>query len=226
VQQTKKTISTNVSNPVGVAIDVAGNIWVVNGGLNNNPGSVTVYSPAGVQDQARTLTSGSVFYPSAIAADAIGNVWIVTANSTVVVYPVAGLTPPAPIKSFSFPAIVSGMAAHNMWMAFGEYTSTSLEEIGPFLSGSYTVYGSVPSGAFAVAYDAAGNLYTGGGSSNSNAINVTSASTNLTSQLIGLGYFPFGIAIDNVRGRIYVSDGFNNRVDVFDMKGALLHTIQ
>jgi len=44
---------------------------------------------------------------------------------------------------------------------------------------------------------------------------------------VTLGYFPWGIAVDSARARMYVSDANNNQINVYStVNGALLHTIQ
>ncbi|HVO71583.1 MAG TPA: hypothetical protein VMT24_16150, partial [Aggregatilineaceae bacterium] len=197
---------------------------VVNSGFNENPGSVTVYLPSGAQDTSRTITNSN-FYPGAITSDGVGNMWITAGNSEIDVYPVYGLNPPAPIKTFTVPSVVTGIAAHNMWIAYTGSANTTLQEIGPWLTGAFSVYTTQPTIAYCAAYDAAGNLYTGS-SSSPYALNVTSASTNTTTQLAGLSNFPFGIAVDSARGRIYVSDPFDNLINVFDLKGNLIKVIQ
>jgi hypothetical protein len=222
-QQTAKTISNNVSSPTGVAIDATGNIWVAN--LSGGPsgvGSVTEYSSAGVQDATRTLTDG-VDYPYAIATDGLADIWVENNNNNVTVYPNLGPSPATPIKTVSFSDPVAGLAAHNMWMAFGGNQLLFFEEISTVLTGITVAYGEFGYSAYSVAYDAAGNLYWG---SIQDALNVTTPGIG-TKQLVALGYFPWGIAVDSTRGRVYVSDGSHNQINVYNATtGALLHTIQ
>lgn len=223
-QMTAKTISTGVRSPSAVTIDVLGNIWVANLGSGpSGTGSVTEYSSAGVQNPNGTITDG-VDYPYAIATDGIADIWVENNFNNATVYPIYGAIPPAPIKTVPFTYPITGLAAHNMWMAFGGNNFTTLEEISTVLSPVIGVaYGTVGSSAYALAYDTAGNLYCG---TIQDALTVTTPA-GATKQLIALGYFPFGVAVDSVRARIYVSDGNHNQINVYSTTtGALLHTIQ
>ena len=222
-QLTAKTISANVSGPSGVAIDPSGNIWVANStGSTAGLGSITEYSAVGGQNTTRTITNG-INSPYAIATDAIGDVWVQNNFSVVTVYPAFGSSPPSPIKTIPFTNPVTGIATHGMWAAFGGNNNISLQEISPLLTGVLSVYGIVPPAGFSLAYDTAGNLYSG---NLGDTLTVTTASNNVTTQLVALSYFPYGIAVDSVRGRIYVSDSNGNKIYVYSTAGALLKTIQ
>jgi sugar lactone lactonase YvrE len=218
-QQTARTIAKSVSSPSSVVVDALGNIWVANlSGGPSGTGTLTEYSTAGVL--TNTFTDG-IDYPYALATDGIGEIWVENNFNSVVVYPSYG---GAPIKTFSFTEPVTGLATHNMWIAIGGNTSTQLWEIGNYLAGAYPVFGVQPSGAYSLAWDSAGNTYFG---TIQNTLNVANAATNITSQLVSLGYFPFGIAVDHARGRVYVSDANHNQINVYNAAtGALLHTIQ
>ena len=150
-----------------------------------------------------------------------GEIWIENNFNSVVVYPSYG---GAPIKTFTFSQPVTGLASHNMWMALGGNGITELWEIGNYLAGAYPVGGTLPSDAYSLAWDLSGNIYYG---TIQDTLNVTTAATNVTSQLVSLGYFPWGIAVDHARGRVYVSDANHNQINVYNATtGALLHTIQ
>lgn len=218
-QQTAKTISKSVSSPSSVVVDALGNIWVANlSGGPSGTGTLTQYSTTGVL--TNTFTDG-IDYPYALATDGIGEIWVENNFNTVVVYPSYG---GVPIKTFSFSQPVTGLATHNMWIAIGGNTSTQLWEIGTYLTGTYTVGGVQPSDAYSLAWDSAGNTFYG---TIQDTLNVTNATTNVTSELVNLGYFPWGIAVDHARGRVYVSDANKNQINVYSTTtGALLHTIQ
>jgi NHL repeat len=215
-QMTAKTISKGVSSPSAVVVDALANIWVANlSGGPSGTGTVTEYSSTGVL--TNTFTDG-IDYPYAIATDGIGEIWIENNFNSVVVYPSYG---GAPIKTFTFSQPVTGLASHNMWMALGGNGITELWEIGNYLAGAYPVGGTLPSDAYSLAWDLSGNIYYG---TIQDTLNVTTAATNVTSQLVSLGYFPWGIAVDHARGRVYVSDANHNQINVYNAAPVLCCT--
>src|SRR5215475_384572 len=192
-QFTAKTISKNVSSPTAVAVDMAGNILVANSaGGPAGVGSVTEYSSAGVQILDHTITNG-IDYPYAITIDGIGDIWVENNFNTVTVYAGYGSIPVAPIKTLSFANPVTGLAARNYWMAFGGNTNIQLHEIAIDLVNASTVSATIFYDAYSLAWDTAGNLYSG---TIQNSLNVRNVNTGITTQLVALGYFPFGIAVE------------------------------
>ena len=222
VQQTARTISKNVTSPTSVAIDVVGNIWVANlGGGPSGVGSITEYSSTGVQDTNRTITDG-VDYPYSIATDGIGDIWVENNFNTLTVYANFGST--IPLQTIPFSAPITGITARNTYIAIGGNTTSTALEIAPSLTGSFSAGIGAPSSAYSLAWDARGNLYCG---TINGALNVVNLNAGIASQLVTLGYFPWGVAVDSVRGRVYVSDANHNQINVYNATtGALLHTIQ
>ena len=84
-QQLGKSITSEVSGPVGVAFDSKGNVYVANQGSN----TVTQYSPAGVLN-TRFSISG-IASPLAIAVDGVDDLYVLNADpeSDVMVFPLA-----------------------------------------------------------------------------------------------------------------------------------------
>ena len=66
----KTSITTGISNPLGVAIDAAGTLYV-----SNYPASITVY-PAGSTSPSKTITGGGMMNPFGLTVDLAGNVYI------------------------------------------------------------------------------------------------------------------------------------------------------
>lgn len=221
-QMTAKTISKGVASPSAVAIDASGNIWVANlTGGTSATGTVTEYSSTGVL--STTITDG-IDYPYAIAIDAIGDIWVENNFNNVTVYPSFGYSSPVPIKTYPFSNPVTGVAPCKAWMTFGGNSEITLQETGPFLSGTYTIYSLLQSSAYSLACDPAGNLYSG---TLQDTLNVSNLISGSASQLVSLGYFPFGVAVDSARGRVYVSDANHNQINAYSTTtGALLHTIK
>lgn len=211
-QVTAKTITQNVVNPTGLAFDPSGNLWVVNAGNSH----IVEYTPAGVVESDFYTYDGGV--PYAIAVDAIGDLWVETDYATVTLYsqgsgaiPVTALS--NPIDAFTGIATYQGVAV------IGTNTQMQIRFIANMLTGQITSYPLSETG-FVMAFDTAGNLY---GGNIDNTLSVYTAGKTKT--LVHLGFFPFGIAVDSARGRIYVADGNHNRIEVYNTSGTLLHTI-
>lgn len=81
VQQTSKTITSNIANPTGIAFDTAGNLWVANYSPSNGSpvGSIAEYTD-GKQNTSATVSG--ITEPTALAVDSGGNVWVVGNNLT------------------------------------------------------------------------------------------------------------------------------------------------
>jgi DNA-binding beta-propeller fold protein YncE len=210
-QVSSKTITHDVVNPNGLAFDPSGNLWVVNAGNS----SIVEYSPAGVVESDFYTYNGGV--PYAIAVDAIGDVWVETDYATVMVYPQGSVIPQA---SFSNPTdAFTGIATYQGIAVIGTNTQRQIWPIAPTLA---LLFRSSPLSetGFAMAFDTAGNLYSG------NIDNTLSVYSIMgTKMLVKLGFFPFGLAVDSTRGRIYVADANHNRIVVYSTSGTLLHTI-
>jgi len=214
-----RTISQNVNGPTGVAIDPVGNLWVANYGNN----TITEYGPTGVQNTAATLTVG-VQGPAAIAVDGLGNVWVENGQSTVVVYDQFGNQ----IRSVSPPGGINilGLAASEGWIAMGGANEVAVVRATWLLAANQTFTTGTftrTNAGLAIAADAKGNFYIGSGDDSVVRYDLIH---NLIWVFATETFPPAGLAVDSVRGRIYVANELGNAILVYNTAGALLHTIQ
>jgi YVTN family beta-propeller protein len=220
-----KTITAGVSTPTGVAVDGKGNIYVTNEGNN----TVTQYSAAGVQNKGGTISNG-IQTPESIAIDGVDNVYVVNDYQNVTIYP--GNDYPAPefveaalVRTFTpSPGPVFGIATHGQFFAWGSTTQVETQYIDAMLgSGAPTPFGALADEALAVAFDQDANLYI----VNANqTVLVFSFATTKEVTFATLDFTPAGIAIDNARSRVYISNQQGNAIAVYSTSGVLLTTIQ
>jgi ABC-type Fe3+-citrate transport system substrate-binding protein len=222
---TIKTITAGVSTPTGVAVDGKGNIYVANEGNN----TVTQYSAAGVQNKRGTISNG-VQTPESIAIDGIDNVYVVNNYDNVTIYP--GNDYPAPefvegalVRTFTpSPGPVFCIATHGQFFAWGSTTQVETQYIDALLgSGAPTPFGANADEALAIAFDQNANLYIV--NANQTVLLFNFATTKEVT-FATLDFTPAGIAVDNARSRVYISNQQGNAIAVYSTSGALLTTIQ
>ena len=197
--------SAKLSNPSGVAIDAAGNLYIAD--PNNSvirrvaaaSGTITTVAgnhTSGYSGDSGPATSAELSNPSGVAVDAAGNLYIADPNNSVIRRVAA--------------------ASGTITTVAGNHTSGYSGDSGPATSAEL----SNPSG---VAVDAAGNLYIA--DPNNSVIRrvaaasgtITTFAGNHTSGYSGDGgpaasaalYFPYGAAVDAV-GNLYIADTSNN----------------
>jgi DNA-binding beta-propeller fold protein YncE len=214
VQLPGKTISEHVINPTSLAFDGSGNLWVANAGNQ----TITEYSPTGVQKPSLIILGST---PYAIAIDGIGDLWVETNFATVGIYPQYSSYPL--VTLFNPTDAFTGIATYQGNAAIGTNTNAQVRQVATALSGAENLYYVITETGFVMAYDTAGNLYAG---NIDNTLSVNANSGGGTKKLAHLGFFPFGIAVDSTRGRIYVADGIGNKIAVYNTAGTLLHTIE
>ena len=197
---TIRGFSTGLFDPVGIALDGSGNIYVANdeGSLGSSftPASVTVY-PAGSSGNAApsaTISGDNTYLsePTAIAIDSTGKIYVTEGFDAVVVFPkgsTGNATPSAIIDSN-----ISGSVTdldNPVAVAVDNLGNTYLANNGSQYGRSDTV-----------------SVYLPG--SNSNVV----PSATISGSNTGLGD-PIGIAIDSVAGKIYVANFNNYSVTVY-----------
>jgi DNA-binding beta-propeller fold protein YncE len=229
-QMTTETIKAGINHPVGVAVDPIGNLWVANydqgnGGLQ---GSITEYT-AGVQDDP-VITDG-VSFPEGLAIDGAGNIWVQNGDNNITVYAQPVLTHvgvPTLVQTFGLAGPIYGIAVSQGTIGWGT-ASTVLFGSTTTAIGSNNPEGLVartesPSEdmPLAMATDASGNFYIANYNGQINVLHPNSTQTTL----VDLMFSPAGIAIDNVRGRVYISNFNGNSIAVYSTAGVLLHTIE
>lgn len=220
VFQPKATITAGINAPTSIAFDPSGNLWVV----DSVDGEVTEYTN-GVQKTAATITD-SVVNPVGIAIDGLGNIWVTNEFSTVTVYAGDFAYAPQPtlIKTFTPGSPVYAIASVGGSLAWGtlsrvvltaaesELVQTPSNLVVPNSKTSLTLAGAANGVVYMAYLDGTINVYT--------------PATNMTTLFLNLGAVPPGIAIDNARGRVYISNGAANTISVYNTAGQLLHTIQ
>jgi len=70
-----QALAQGLSQPLGLALDANGNLYVANYGNNNSQGSIVVYNPKYVQQTKKTITQ-AVVKPSGVAIDSQGNIFV------------------------------------------------------------------------------------------------------------------------------------------------------
>lgn len=229
-QTTAETITAGISHPVGVAIDPLGNLWVANYDQSNggSQGSITEYT-AGVQDDP-VITDG-VSFPEGLAIDGAGNIWVQNGGNNVTVYAQPVLTHagvPTLVQTFGLTGPIYGIAVSQGTIGWGTASSVL------FGSTTTAIGSNNPEGllartesptedmSLAIATDASGNFYIANYNGQVNVLHTNNSQTTL----VDLKFSPAGIAIDNVRGRVYISNFNGNSIAVYSTAGVLLHTIQ
>jgi DNA-binding beta-propeller fold protein YncE len=224
-QLTSDTITAGVSEPTDVAFDSLGNLWVCNYDIS----AVTEYT-GGVQNTSATLTG--VPLPTAIAVDGLNNVWVansVTGNGFMEVYSPNQVYGPSDHLQMAFgpyPSIFYGLTVSGGALAWGNGSSLTLVPATVALTtGALDGVGVGGNNtATYLASAANGTIYF---ATTDNAINFAQpADLGSASPLIELSFAPTGIAVDSVRGRIYISNGYGNSISVYSTGGTLLKTIE
>jgi gliding motility-associated-like protein len=194
-------VGAGFSQPGGVVVDGAGNVYVADAGN----GLVTKIPVNG--SPAVTIASG-LNYPTGVAIDSLGNIYVADQGAgTVLEIPVGGGSPVS-IGSVTFfgPNAVAVDPAGNVYV--GDGSAGALYKI-PVDGGATISLGSGFLDLTAIAADAAGNLYVAdGGASNVYKI---SAVGGVPVPLHHTFSFPSGVGVD-ASGNIYVTDADSNAV--------------
>ncbi len=229
-QVTGETITAGISHPTGIAIDPFGNLWVANYNPSNGgaQGSITEYTKGVQQDPV--ITKG-ISFPEAIAIDGAGNIWVQNDGNNLTVYAQPVLTHvgvPTLAQTFGLTGPLYGLGVSGGTVAWGTQTTVL------FGSATVALASGSPEGLQAtteapsedvpqaMATDASGDFYIG---NQSGLVNVQKTNAPQAT-FVELKFTPAGIAVDNVRGRVYISNFGGNSVAVYSTAGALLHTIQ
>ncbi len=220
----KDIITSNLKLPIAVAFDPLGNLWVANVGASNGGpyGSVAEYIN-GVQNPAGTITDGIV-EPQAMAIDNFGNIWVQNQQLNITTYSAeAAFSPPTTLVGTVFPIqnVAYGIAVTtNGLLMYGQPQYTAAVPVDFALLSYYTAVNQTD--GIALACDTKGNTYIG---NSDGSVDIFSPTGNLA-PFVQLSFVPTGIAVDNLRGRVYISDAPGNVIYVYSTAGVLLHTIQ
>jgi hypothetical protein len=223
VLQSTMTITQDMNLPIGVAFDGLGNLWVAVAGANrySTTGSLLEFT-GGVEDNTAIYTG--VANPAAIAIDGIGNIWVNNNDGSIGIF-----TPLIPLSSIyalsqtitPTPPVYGLAASANaiLWGGSPAYIADSYEAS----RGNIGFGSSLPANIDGVAMGSAAGGATYIGNSDQSVYLFAPQSLG---PFLYLSFVPAGIAVDNVRGRVYISSGFGNSIAVYSTAGKLLHTIK
>ena len=205
--QSIQTLGSGFSQPFGVAVDGAGNVFVADKANT----TVKEIVAAGGYTTVNTLGSGFIT-PTGVAVDGAGNVFVADSGNGAVKEIVAagGYTTVTTVGSgFSNPTGVAVDGSGNVYVADNGHDA--VKEIAA--AGGYTTVttlGGTFGSATGVAVDASGNVYvTGSGS----VKEIVAAGGYTTVTTLGSGFSsPTGVAVD-ASGNVYVGDLGTNLVN-------------
>jgi DNA-binding beta-propeller fold protein YncE len=196
-------VSSGLSNPYGVAVDGAGNVYFSDTGNN----AVKKWNAATLQ--VTTLVSTGLNSPEGVAVDGAGNIYIADwGSSTIKEWNAAAQQLSTLVSGLNHPIGVAVDAAGNVYIADTgnnaiEEWHTATQQLTTLVSGGL----SNPTG---VAVDGAGNVYIADLSNN--AIKEWNAASQQVTTLVSSGLNgPYGVAVD-AAGNVYIADSGNNAV--------------
>jgi streptogramin lyase len=213
----------------GIAIDGSDNVWVTNeqsvtGANNHHSGSVSEFSPAGVELSGYGFTGGGAYYPLAAAADSTGVIWIADYGSSAATLLLASNGSAVSggsgygTSALPFTSAVAVDASHNAWLA----VQGGAVRVTPTGAVSSYSCGSAPAG---IAVDLAGNVWIADYAAP--AILELSPNGSVAQQVnLGTNAGPKGIAIDGA-GNVWAANYYGDTLaEVAGGTGTLLTPAQ
>ncbi|MFZ0479649.1 MAG: hypothetical protein WAL71_10900 [Terriglobales bacterium] len=223
------TITAAIATPTGIAIDPKGNLWVANYAASNggSQGSITKYTKGKQDDGA--ITSG-ISFPEALAIDGAGNIWVENGHNYINVYAQPVLSNqgvPTLAQTFGLTGPIYGMAVSNGTIGWGTasnvyFGSSTLALASGSTEGLEALTEAEGDTGLSIATDASGDFYMG----NFDNTVYISRPNQLPALFVQLAFAPAGIAVDNVRGRVYLSNYAGNSISVYSTAGVLLKVIE
>ncbi len=211
-----------MNDPLGLAIDNAGDVWATN--TNGGANSLSEFSPVGMTiSGAGGFTGGGLNTPYGIAIDVTGNAWVVNSgNNTLSEFNSSGT--PASVTAYSGGGLTSPTnicidAGGNLWINNGlannisEFSSSGVAAMNsPFSGGGID-------GGIDIACDAAGHVWI----SNFSAVlgELTTSGVVVTSGGYTGGGLDesYGVAVDS-SGNVWTANDGNNSISKFNSAGA------
>jgi hypothetical protein len=213
IQYTDTTAGTLLTEPMSVAADVLGNIWVLNGNTTTSVGSLVELSPSGtpIVNALTSTTAGAgigAAVPRNLAIDLTGNVWVTTSTGSAYVFeylPGSGTSSTFATSKSSYGIAIDG----NNNVFVGSESATAHFELFEFPGGNiadpieYPIASSTPGTAGVngtngfilpeyMAFDTSGNLWmsNGSGSPSSGPVNQVVQLSNINNSACLSGPFP------------------------------------
>src|SRR6266446_1710916 len=151
------TFASGLNNPLGLAFDRVGNLFVADTGTYTGTGAVYKFTPAGV----RTTFASGLNFPFALAFDSQGNLFVTADETTIYKF-----TPTGVRNTFATVQLgANGLAfdrAGNLFVAAG-FSFVNNENLGTVYkftpTGVRTTFASGLNSPFALAFDSQGNLF-------------------------------------------------------------------
>jgi sugar lactone lactonase YvrE len=237
VQQPALNLKAGLSNPVRLAFDTTGDLFVSD--IGNN--SVVVFDPSGNQLSAATI---SVQRPLGVAVDTTGVVYVAenTAGALAVFRYPSGLSA-APTAATTWSIDSTGLmftapgdvafGGGNVLLAVASnaiafYSPASLQMTSGSLVPAQPAITSGINGPTGIAFDAGSNIYVTNYYPGT-VTEYTASGTPVALALSGTSGMPIatpeGVAVDS-SGNIYVSNAPNNVIDVYTSLGTYLYSLQ
>ncbi len=205
---TVSTFASGLDEPIGVAVDSAGNVYVT----NILSGTVSKVTPAG---HVSTFESG-FDVPWGLAVDSAGNLYVANiSDGTVSELSRKGGKPSTYASGFDEPEGLAIDSAGNLYVAnVGDGTVSEV----PAGGGKPFTFASGFNEPQGLAFDSAGNLYVSNFGTGT-VSRVRPGGGAATTFATGF-HSPAGLAFDSA-GNLYVADGENNTVDEVTPKGVV-----
>jgi hypothetical protein len=192
-------VSSTLSNPMGVAVDSQGRVYIANTAGN----TIEEWRPS--NNAVTTLVTG-LDGPSGVAVDGAGNVYFSdTGNNSIKEWPVSTGQVATLASGLNGPFGVAVDGAGNVY--FADRNNQALKEWSP--NGRVTTLAAGLDGLTGVAVDAAGNIYMANDVSNA-VMEWSVADSNLTTLVSGLNG-PLGVAVDG-GGNVHIADSGDNTI--------------
>jgi len=197
-------LTTGLSNPVGMAFDASGNLYVANYGSN------TVSKVAAGTSTATPFITSGLSGPMGLAFDASGNLYVANQNNSTVSKVAAGTSTATPFvtSGLSGPQYLAFDATGNLYVV--NYFNNTVSKVAAGTSTATPFVTSGLSEPIGLGFDPGGNLYVVSTGTNIVSKVAPGSSTAIPFITSGLNR-PWGLAFD-ASGNMYVANFFGGNV--------------